>query len=180
VFVYCISIGVLYIVLICFILLQEINERYKGGVTLNTLKIFNSSISGNVDNIKATVNSILYNLKNVCAGIEEDCIFELKVILNELLINAIKHGNKEECGKQVKVTAGLSENGYAVLIIEDEGEGYNYISENNFYNFNDLNQIKETGRGILIIKNLCDRVKTNNKGNKIVVLKKINKGINKE
>ena len=57
----------------------------------------------------------------------DDCVkFELKVILNELILNAIKHGNKNEFSKKVKISVSISKSGYVFFLIEDEGEGYDY------------------------------------------------------
>jgi serine/threonine-protein kinase RsbW len=98
-------------------------------------------------------------------------------VLNEVISNAIRHGNKNDVSKHVKLTVGTTENGYAFFIVEDEGEGF-YCGEKQFcctgiVNAEDLSDVKESGRGILIVNNLCDRVKFNNKGNKVVLLKKI-------
>ena len=99
-------------------------------------------------------------------------MFEIKVILNELLQNAIRHGNKEDSSKEVKIRAGI-DNSFVYFIIEDEGKGFDINCNGQSESFMDICDLKENGRGILIVKNLCDRVKYNSKGNKIVVLKMI-------
>jgi len=37
--------------------------------------------------------------------------------------------------------------------------------------------MSESGRGIMIVKSLCDKVKVNRKGNKIIILKSIEKAL---
>ena len=73
---------------------------------------------------------------------------------------------------------GITENGYAFFIIEDEGEGFDFKSfiEKDFEieDTVDIKHLKESGRGVLIVKKLCDKLKFNEKGNKAVVLKKLN------
>jgi serine/threonine-protein kinase RsbW len=63
------------------------------------------------------------------------------------------------------------------LIVEDFGIGYNYSEILNKCSNIDkcVDTIKECGRGILIVKSLCDNVKFNRQGNKIVILKKLKK-----
>lgn len=144
---------------------------------MKTLKVYRWDIPSKLDNVRATVENIVCSLKSSHELLDDNSSFELKVILNELFINAIKHGNKGDCSKHIKVNVGITDNEQVFIVVEDEGEGYNY---NNFLdschsnnNIIDICDMKETGRGILIVKNLCDKVKFNNKGNKIVILKKL-------
>jgi len=104
-------------------------------------------------------------------------LFEVKVILNELILNAIKHGNKEDDKKFIKICAGLKNQRDLFIVIEDSGEGYDYndvlaipVCTGSEQEICDL---KETGRGLLIVKNLCDKIKFNKKGNKVIVVKSI-------
>jgi len=110
-------------------------------------------------------------------AIEECTLFELKVILNELILNAIKHGNKNDCSKYVKILAGLTKNDNAVVLVEDSGTGfdYNYILNEieKCCELDDICNMKETGRGILIVKKLSNGMKYNYKGNRVIISKKL-------
>ncbi len=65
------------------------------------------------------------------ASIRDVNLLEQQV--TELLKNAIKHGNKRDVSKKIKVWHGYTENS-AHLIIEDEGEGFKNLEEwNEFY-----------------------------------------------
>lgn len=123
------------------------------------------------------VRDVISYFCDAFGDLEECNLFELKVVLNELILNAIKHGNKGDINKSVKVTAGISNGGFAYFIIEDEGDGYNYKSllENDYNRQEELDCIgmRETGRGILIVKNLCENIKYSQKGNKVIILKKL-------
>jgi serine/threonine-protein kinase RsbW len=64
-----------------------------------------------------------------------------------------------------------------ILAVEDQGSGFNYscflddsCRNEDLY---ELNDIKESGRGILIVKNLCDEIRFNKKGNRIIIVKRI-------
>lgn len=53
--------------------------------------------------------------------------------ISELIKNAVKHGNKNDKGKKIKLWFGFSES-TARLIVEDEGEGFQELEEwNEFY-----------------------------------------------
>jgi serine/threonine-protein kinase RsbW len=138
-------------------------------------------IHASLENVKGTVNNILDYFGREFGHIDESNYFEFKVILNELLINAIKHGSKENEEKFVRVVAGLAKDDYALLAVEDDGDGYDPESfeRNNQFSGASLNNseeklaIVESGRGIFIVKNLCDEFLINKKGNKVVVNKKL-------
>ncbi|NMB33337.1 MAG: ATP-binding protein [Clostridium sp.] len=100
-----------------------------------------------------------------------ETIFDIRVALSELIQNALRHGNKGDKNKYIKVNAGITSDGYAFFVVEDEGEGFDYrdlVRETD-----DLMQLKESGRGVIIVEGLCDKLKFNEKGNKAVILKKL-------
>ncbi|MCX7709835.1 MAG: ATP-binding protein [Clostridia bacterium] len=146
---------------------------------MNTLKSYSCIISSDVACICKTVKEVLGYLQDAYGDMEESAVFEIKVILNELLVNAVKHGNKGLIDKCVKVNVGITKNDEVFVIVEDEGEGFEYSRscpcERSQNAPEGIDILDETGRGIFIVKNLCERVKFNEKGNKVVVLKKISK-----
>jgi serine/threonine-protein kinase RsbW len=134
--------------------------------------------------IPSDVNSMCELISGILTFVDDtngkinDCVrFELKVILNELILNAIKHGNRNELSKKVKISVSILKSGYVLFLIEDEGEGYDYnckLKKNVIVEIeDDYCDLKETGRGIHIVSNLCDKIKYNRKGNKVIALKKI-------
>jgi len=136
-------------------------------------------VPGEKSDIRRLVNDIVKFLCDCNGCINDVILFDIKVVLNELIINAVTHGNKGNIDKCVKVKIGITENDYAFFVIEDEGEGFDFKSfiEKDFEieDTVDFMQLKESGRGVLIVKRLCDKLKFNDKGNKAVVLKKLNK-----
>lgn len=139
---------------------------------LKVLKLCDLRIKSELCNVCNTVNKIVDFILECHGPLKEDVLFEIKVILNELLQNAIRHGNNEDSSKQVKIRAGI-DNSFVYFIIEDEGKGFDINCYGQTEDLINICEMKENGRGILIVKNLCDRVKYNSKGNKIVVLKSI-------
>lgn len=145
---------------------------------MKTLKSYKNRIPSDISVICSTVQEIIDYLQNSQGAIAECCLFELKVILNELIINAVKHGNHCSPDKYVDITAGMCPGRYVYVIVEDQGEGYDYnkimVNNNECSDpFTCLFDLKETGRGIMIVKNLCESVRFNRNGNKVVVLKKL-------
>ena len=141
------------------------------------LKTYCAKIPSNIGSIKETISDIISSIQNVYGELDEEVIFDVKVILNELLLNAIKHGNCCCPDYFVKITAGVLEDDSAFFIIEDQGQGYDYelIRRENLKHVESLQDFKETGRGILIVENLCNKIYHNKKGNRVIAVKKLSK-----
>jgi anti-sigma regulatory factor (Ser/Thr protein kinase)/ActR/RegA family two-component response regulator len=93
----------------------------------------------------------------------------LYVALDEAFVNAVKHGNKNNPSKLVRITAELSAK-ECRFTIEDEGEGFNVQEIPDPCNPENL--FKSSGRGVLLIYNIMDEVKYNERGNQLTMVKR--------
>ena len=93
----------------------------------------------------------------------------LFVALDEAFVNAVKHGNKFDARKLVRITADVSPE-EARFTIEDEGDGFNVAEIPD--PLNPENLFKSSGRGVLFIYNIMDEVKYNERGNRLTMVKK--------
>ena len=93
----------------------------------------------------------------------------LFVALDEAFVNAVKHGNKFDAGKMVRITAEISPR-EARFTIEDEGEGFDVNSIPD--PLDPTNLFKASGRGVLFIYNIMDEVQYNDRGNRLTMVKK--------
>src|SRR5690606_9524728 len=93
----------------------------------------------------------------------------LFIALDEAFVNAVKHGNKFDAQKLIRVTAEVSKV-EARFTIEDEGEGFDV---NNIPDpLDPENLFKTSGRGVLFIYNIMDEVKYNDRGNRLTMIKR--------
>ncbi len=93
----------------------------------------------------------------------------LFVALDEAFVNAIKHGNKYDTRKLVRIVADVSHT-EARFTIEDEGEGFDVNSIPD--PLDPQNLFKTSGRGVLFIYNIMDEVVYNERGNRLTMVKK--------
>lgn len=93
----------------------------------------------------------------------------LFIALDEAFVNAVKHGNKFDANKTVKVSAEVSTK-EARFTIEDEGEGFDVSAIPDPTNPENL--FKASGRGVLFIHNIMDEVTYNERGNRLTMIKK--------
>ncbi len=93
----------------------------------------------------------------------------LFVALDEAFVNAVKHGNKYDARKVIRIGAEVSKK-EARFTIEDEGEGFDVNSIPD--PLDPENLFKTTGRGVLFIYNIMDEVKYNERGNRLTMVKR--------
>lgn len=92
----------------------------------------------------------------------EDDIFAVHLAMEEAFINAVRHGNKMDPQKEVKIDYFVDE-GRVEISMTDEGQGFDpdvvpdpRCGENLY---------KTGGRGLLLIRSYMDVVEFNNRGN---------------
>lgn len=146
---------------------------------MKLFKIYKCKMPSCIHNVGIQVKSVLNYFQDIYGVLEDEILFDLKVILNELILNAVKHGNNENEMKFVRIKAFVTNKDKALIIISDDGHGYDFRNvlerrtENN--NIYDIGSAMETGRGILIVSSLCDVIKFNKKGNRICVIKSLSR-----
>ena len=93
----------------------------------------------------------------------------LFVALDEAFVNAVKHGNKNDPSKLLKITAELSPK-EAAFTVEDEGEGFDIREIPD--PCDPANLFRTSGRGVLLIYNIMDEVEYNAQGNRVKMVKR--------
>ena len=93
------------------------------------------------------------------AGLDEDSAHWVSVAVRESVINAIKHGNKEDAAKQVVIQFTLSPRQTPTLFaIEVLDEGAGFEVEEIADPLAPENVLKSSGRGIFFMKSFMDDV----------------------
>lgn len=93
----------------------------------------------------------------------------LFVALDEAFVNAIKHGNRNDPTKLVRITAELSPR-EAIFTVEDEGDGFDVREIPD--PCDPANLFKSTGRGVLLIYNIMDEVEYSEHGTRLRMVKR--------
>jgi len=128
-------------------------------------------------NVKYKVNSDLKNILPVALeifqklkseGIKEDLLFDVRLCLEEAMVNAIKHGNKEDKKKQVYITIEFTKHAIKITV-KDQGKGFSY--KDIASPIKGKNMKKPSGRGIFLIKKLMDSVEFSDGGSIIKMVK---------
>lgn len=129
-------------------------------------------IANNSHLLKKVSKELIDTLKE--QGVLEEIIFDIHVAFEEALRNAMIHGNKLQPDKKVKVEIEITPE-EVTISVGDEGEGFDVsrlpdptVEEN---------LLKESGRGVYLIRYLMDEVRYENGGRRVVMKKRLKKNI---
>jgi serine/threonine-protein kinase RsbW len=119
----------------------------------------------------ALMNGVLDYLQERVAklGLIKPDRSNLFVALDEAFVNAVKHGNKSDPTKLVRITAELTPQ-EASFTVEDEGEGFDITQIPD--PCDPANLFRTSGRGVLLIYNIMDEVEYNAQGNRVKMVKR--------
>jgi serine/threonine-protein kinase RsbW len=125
-------------------------------------------VESKVEAVSPVVNKLMRLLNKTCCP--PDHSFAVETALREALANAIVHGNHRDPRKKVRVCCGCDSAGGLLIVVKDEGEGFDpakipspVVGENVY---------SEHGRGIHLINLLMDKVEFE-RGGKEIYMRKI-------
>ncbi|MFH6983819.1 ATP-binding protein [Marinoscillum sp. 108] len=128
---------------------------------MNSIQIQIPSLSENI----RIVESFIDNAKEKFS-LNDDIYGNIMIAVTESVNNAIVHGNRKDSRKNVTLQLKVDDN-ILNFTITDEGEGFN---------FNQLpdptspeNLDKPGGRGIFLMKHLCDEVSFQDEGRAVIL-----------
>ncbi|MEM7816757.1 MAG: ATP-binding protein [Candidatus Aenigmatarchaeota archaeon] len=132
--------------------------------------VFEFKINSNFFAVKKTILETIEKLEKFKFSKEQ--LFDIRLSLNEALVNALKHGNKFDPKKYIYLKIYVFPKKIEIEV-KDEGKGFNYkkiplpTKEKNIE--------KLSGRGIFLIKTLMDKVEFFDGGKTIKMVKLLQK-----
>ena len=138
-------------------------------------------MSGTPVSRSVVVASIPSAISGVCKQIlselepenfSEEDVFSVHLALQEAFLNAIRHGNKMDPGKEVRIdySVGLDK---VEIFMTDEGDGFDPQAVPDPRYGENLYKIK--GRGLLLMRSYMDAVEFNERGNRVRMIRYKNK-----
>ena len=100
----------------------------------------------------------------------DDCLFAVRLALEEALANAIKHGNRLDPKKTVNIKFSVNPD-EVHIIITDQGQGFDPAAVPDPTTDEHLED--PSGRGITLMHAYMDEVVYNSRGNEVRMLKRI-------
>jgi len=134
---------------------------------LETRKPDFEGVGSTEENISAIVNQLVVFAKKY--SFDEKEVFAVRLASEEAVANAYKHAHKRDLRKIYRVDAYYYGD-QLVIVVEDEGDGF--YPEAVPDPTDDEHLDIPTGRGILLMREYMDLVLYNEKGNKVIMVKK--------
>lgn len=104
--------------------------------------------------------------------LSEASSFDIRLCLEEALINAMKYGNRLRKDLKVRLEVEYDDDQIR-MTVEDQGDGFDFSKLADCTRKENL--LKNHGRGVYLIHQLMDSVKYNSKGNCLVMSKALPK-----
>jgi serine/threonine-protein kinase RsbW len=111
------------------------------------------TIPSSLNAIEATTN--IGRVSARLCGFDESANQWIELALREAIVNAIRHGNKEDCRKLVHLQFVCSDDAFT-MTIEDQGSGFDPTAVANPLDAEHL--LNPSGRGIFLMRSLMDEV----------------------
>ncbi len=121
-------------------------------MTSATQTIFEEHFPSDLNLVPEIQNRIKEKIKDYLPAEKLDAVI---LAVSEAVSNSIKHGNKSDAGKKVEIKIRLSDEKITISVL-DEGKGFDLSKIPDPTNPENL--LKESGRGIFIIKNVIDNL----------------------
>ena len=101
----------------------------------------------------------------------EPNLFDIRLCLEEALINAMKYGNRLQKDLKVRLVVEVEPGSELRFTVEDKGSGFDVKNIEDCTRKENL--LKNRGRGVYLIHQLMDDVKFNAKGNSVQMIKRL-------
>jgi serine/threonine-protein kinase RsbW len=132
-----------------------------------TRRLYKLRVSSSADAAVRVQSEVLACL--AAYGYEERDIFAIELALQEAVTNAVRHGNRNNPTKSVRV--GLLVCAHGVWIrVADQGAGFDPSSVPDPTLPENLQ--RENGRGVFLMRQLMDDVSFNRRGNAVTMVRK--------
>ena len=127
-------------------------------------------VSSDLSQVQRVSTKVLVFLKPL--NLTEGWIFDIRLCLEEALINAMKYGNNLRKDLKVRLLVEYDDKSIRIQI-EDQGKGFNPKKIEDCTKKDNL--LRSRGRGVYLIHRLMDKVRYNSKGNTLLMVKCLTK-----
>ncbi len=112
------------------------------------------SLNLSLEDIPQLVKNIIKELNH--EHLSFNTAFDIKLSLEEALVNAVKHGNKQDDTKKVFIKAEVTNNNRLEIEVKDQGKGFDHLNLSPPVSEEKLKAF--SGRGVFLIRKHMDNV----------------------
>ena len=116
--------------------------------------IIEDSTCNNLKNLSEIVRKLIDKLSIFLKN--EDILYDIKLIISELAVNGLEHGNSLDLSKKLYLSIYFDDK-KIIIKVKDQGEGFDYRVKDSL-----VSNCESSGRGFFIVERLVDSLKVNN------------------
>ena len=132
---------------------------------------FEKTIKSNIYEVKLLVTDALRFIDTI-GDFSDEKRADIRLVISELLINALYHGNKNVNIRKIRLMIRTVEDQKLLIEVEDEGKGLNkkILKDKKISGSIKKASQDENGRGLTLISELTTRLFTTKKGKRVCTL----------
>ncbi|MGA1823620.1 MAG: ATP-binding protein [bacterium] len=132
-----------------------------------------------VGGLKQSIQASFAAIDSFCAQIKKILIdadldkhnYEVQLLLREALTNAVQHGCRCDSAKTIECEFLIEQNMF-IIVVSDDGDGFDWKAASE----KEVDTESTSGRGLNILKIYANDIIFNQKGNKIIIKRNIQRG----
>lgn len=130
---------------------------------------FRESIPSTFEALEEVLENLMALARDIkCQG---EHLHEVELALREALVNAVIHGNRSDPGKSVIVSCFCQPNRGMLLVVQDEGPGFDPRKIPDPTGADCL--LRTHGRGLFLMRRTMDHVRISHSGRRVTLLKRL-------
>jgi serine/threonine-protein kinase RsbW len=139
----------------------------RGKLALRFLETIPSTFEA-LEDVRQKLMALAHEMK--CG---EEQLSDVELALHEALVNAVVHGNRQDPDKKVCVRCFCQPKRGMLLVVEDEGAGFD---PNTVPDPTQAERLFEShGRGLYLIQRVVDRVRYSRSGRRLTMVKRLHR-----
>lgn len=143
-------------------------KKLSGLIPASSECLLDVTIPAELDRVAKVRDGIMQIIRDKrCAEGHED---DVELALQEALVNAVKHGCKNDSRKSVQCCVTCDERGEVLIVVRDPGSGFDVSDVPDPRS--DQGILRESGRGVFLINELMDEVRYEDGGREIRMRKR--------
>ncbi len=137
---------------------------------MKSAKKFEKTVHSGMYEVRLLITEAMQYV-DLAADISDEKRNDIRLVISELLINALYHGNKNRIGKKIKLSLEVLGSNYMFVQVEDEGEGLNkrILKEKRILAERRKAGFEESGRGLTLVSGITGGLFTRRRGRKVCV-----------
>ena len=137
---------------------------------MKSVKKFEKTVNSEMYEVRLLITEAMQHI-DLIENVSDEKRNDIRLVISELLINALYHGNKNRSSKKIRLSVELFGSDFIIVQVEDEGKGLNrrLLKEKRTLAEKRKSSTEEGGRGLMLISGITGSLFTRCEGRRVCV-----------